>query len=63
MGQQHFLGELALRAPGDCLEGVYRLSLVGQKLIGDFKKGDRRAILNDIDSIITRLPTVLDTCN
>lgn len=45
-----------------CLEDSYRLSLVVQKLGGDINKADKKAIINDVNTIFTDLPTVLDTC-
>jgi hypothetical protein len=45
------------------MESAYRLSLVVQNLSKDVKTGNKAAILNDIDVIITRLPDTLEICD
>jgi hypothetical protein len=45
------------------MESAYRLSLIIQTLHTDAKKGDKAAILKDIDTLITKLPFTLDLCN
>jgi hypothetical protein len=58
-----FLKGIQLSDSGDCLEAIYRLSLIGQKLAGDISAGDRKTALTDVDAFATKLPSVLDTCN
>ncbi len=45
-----------------CLEASYRFSLLVQKLGQDINKGDKKAIVTDLNTIFTQLPGVLDTC-
>lgn len=44
------------------MEDSYRFSLIVQKLGDDLKKQDKTAVLSDIDSIVSKLPNVLQTC-
>jgi len=51
-----------IKDKGECLEDAYRLSLVVQRLVGDINKADKKAVVSDLDTIITKLPAVLDIC-
>ena len=33
-----------------------------EKLVVDFRKSDKKAVVSDFDLILSQLPTVLDTC-
>lgn len=35
---------------------------MAEKLVGDFRKGDKKAVVSDFDLILSQLPAVLDTC-
>jgi hypothetical protein len=60
-----FLTDITLQDIKDsatCLEASYRFSLLVQKLGGDINKGDKKAIVSDLNLVVTQLPGVLDTC-
>ncbi len=38
---------------GVCMEASYKLSLIYQKMVQDFKSGNKQAGYNDLDNLVT----------
>lgn len=60
-----FLKDFSLKNLKDntkCAEDAYSLSLVFERAVSEFRKGDKKAVVSDMSLILSQIPEVLDTC-